>query len=308
MSILPIFIYNIVLKSNLFSKEQCIDILDKLDSFDSSLDHIKYKLIAENFVKLKKIKFAILFYKKAIGENENFEYLVNIAILYKNIGNIDKAIVYLNKAKFYKQNQFLYKNLVECFIIKKEIKHAKDELSNCEHILAQDLFYFYIGQISYLEKDFDSEIYFYKEAFLKNKKNEYAMKIIDFYLEHRQYSKAKIFIDSIEMDTQLIIKKAEVIRLNESAKKSCEFLEKYIDSENNNIDILIELSKYKRLDYDIVGADKYLIQAKKINNDNKNIALELAKLEKSKGNQKKYYEQIGNLLNMHKFEYRICTY
>ncbi len=300
-------IFDILKSSNMFLVEECEEVVRKLEIFEQKEKYEQYKIIAKELIN-KNISISIKYYKKSVSEKIDFENIVALGYLYKATKDYEKAVSYFSIAKELGNNSKLTENLIECLLKTNRLEQAKEEIANNETKISQEVYFESIADVCFLEKDYESQISFYKEAFYINKSTKLANKIIDFYITHRQFRLANEFMDSIEVaDTSLVLKRAELIRLNENAKKACDFLLENIKNNEQDIKIFIKIAEYKRISYDEKGTDYYINKAKEIDENDRELLLEIAKSQKAKGQQNVYLEKLNDLLELHKREYKIST-
>lgn len=291
--------------SNLFSKEEIEFFRKEIYIFDNKEDSEKYKLMADKYFFNNKIDVALKFYLMSLEYNKSIEVLNNIGYIYKITNNHKKAIYYLEQASFIKDDIQINKSLLESYIKVKDIENTKKIFNKIFMNLEEDELLFFKGEIAFLENDYVNQMEFYKKAYEINPINVYILKIADSYVQKRMYKEAEEFIkDKNVHDLNTILKLAEVLRLGGNIKKATKFLEDELHNFEDEISILLLLSKYKRLSHDNSFSKIYIYKARKIAPNDSSVLLETAMLEKAEGNMKEYNAKITKILEKFKSEYR----
>ncbi len=284
--------------SDLFTVAEIDAFKNQVLEFFEKEDYEQYKIIAYDCLKIGNTVNAIFYYKKSLASKETIDVLSNLGYIYKVVKDYKSAIKYLHKAIEKTADVVVVEELLDCYIKVNDLKNARSLLKVCNEVFSPDLFSFYIGELCGLEKDFVEQIYFYKEAYTLKNDKRYVIKIIDYYIDHRNFKEAENFLNSIDLvDIDVIIKNTEIIRNNDGAKKALLFLQEHNRAYMQNKKYLVALAKYKRLSYDIAGAELSINIAKNLFPNDREIMLEQAIIKKSKGLQKEYTNDIKLIVN-----------
>lgn len=300
---------NILKASNLFDEFKIEHIKNEIKIFNSFSKSKQYELIADEYFMLNNIDRALKYYLMSLELTETYEILSKVGNVYKINNKVNKAVYYYEKAFRLNNNEKnILENLLHCYIYLEYVEKAKYIMDSVKKIFSTDVLYFYKGKILFLEKEYQQALSFYLMAYEISNKKEYLLEILDYYIEHRLYNKAYDLVNNINIkDIKYILKKAKILNINEGARKACNYLESCQNDFLSNKKLYISISEYKRLSYDIDGAKYFLYKAKAlsdVNNNDSEIRLQEAKIKKTIGNQKEYYEIIKEIIDDFKLKYR----
>ncbi len=300
-------VVSLLFYSDMFSVEQLENIKQLLIDFEKEPLWLQYKRIAKEYAKQNNIVQALKFYKLALSKNIDVDLLSNIGYLYKILKKYDFAIKYFEKAITMSFNKFICENLFDCYIVTKNIDGLRLILTKAESLLDEDKVLYYKAEVMFLESKSDNHLELYKAAYDINQNEKYALKIADYYINKRQYVKASEFIEECANTVLVVIKKAEILSLCENSKKAMQYLESILLEYDNHSLIVAEILKYKRVNYDVLGAKSFVGSNNDFDQNNKHILFETARINKALGGQKEYSKSLSLLLELYKDEYRIST-
>ncbi len=300
-------ILTLLFHSDMFSNEQLMDLKKKLESFEEEPLWIQYKTIAKEYAKQNNIKASLKYYELSLGQNLDVNVVMNIGYLYKLLRKYSESIKYFEKAISIELNEFVCEQLLDCYIVIKNIDRIKLILTKAEKQLSNDKFVYYCAELERIENNDDNHMELYKEAYRINPNEKYVLKIADHYISKRQYTQAYEFLETCGNTVLISLKMAEVINLCDNGKKAIQYLENCLEKENNNSRVIAEIAKYKRLTYDVQGANTFIIRNAGFVSEDKHIIFEKARINKALGNQKEYFNSLSHLLELYKDEYKIST-
>ncbi|WP_058485678.1 tetratricopeptide repeat protein [Defluviitalea phaphyphila] len=268
----------------------------------------KCKEKADYFMKQNKPEEALKWYKKAIVFDENEKIYNNMGVAFMRLGLYEDATYFFTKANEKKPNYIpILLNLVEVNMLRKNYEEAGRYLNQAAMIEDSKTIWYYYGEL-YNHKGMEEEaVESYKRAIDKGDDFKSYISLAKFYVRKKEYDKAKECLDKIPASSRNEVFWLEYAKLYEILEKKnliFEYIKKSIEKNPKYIYAWIALARFYRKDKNFEKAYEAIYKAFRIDDENDEAKLELAKIQKEEGNKKEYKFSIKQLIKKWIHRYR----
>lgn len=274
-----------------------------LKNWESQNEWDKLQDRANDLFKQKSYDKAYSLYLKAISYDDNPVLNYNIGICLMKQSLFENSLLFLEKSYISDNDNENYScAYIESLIRSQKLPRAKN-LLELQRPTAKT-FYLW-GEFHYEAGDAKNALISYEKAYSFGNEFFYLYRIVDIMAKQRKFDKAlELLKMSRNKNPEYFLKLGEIYVENKNISAAIKSLETAIISYPDNVDILINLATYYRLDYNTDKATFIIQKALHLQDTNKHAILELAKIEKARGNSKRYQELLNEILTEFTKNYR----
>lgn len=290
-----------------FSEDQLNSLKESLEIWETRLTWEKYKEEGDFFASKGEFCKAINLYEKAKNHVASFEIYNNMGVVYSKMGNTDLAVDCLEKAYSInktsdKVNQDIIFNLAEAVLLDNNSERAKNLIALLPE--GENKFYL-LGLYNDVTNNIILSASFYNRAYSFSQDDFYLYKIVDLYIKLEKYDVAIQYLDRIvDKNKFYYFKIVQIYELTDRVDQAIMLILEQINSTNEDVFLLIELSKCYRLKGEFDSAEKVINIAESYEPKNDKILLEKAIIKKELGLVKDFQVILNNILLSFKKQYR----
>lgn len=278
----------------------------ELSSWTNRNEWDKLKERADDLFKLGNPDKAYPLYLKALSYDDNPILNYNVGVCLMQQGVFENALLFLEKSYISDANNVNYSSAyIEALIRSQKLPKARN-LLEVQRPTAQS-FYLW-GEFHYEVGDAKNALISYEKAYSFENDFFYLYRIVDIMAKQRKFDKAlELLKMSRNKNPEYFLKLGEIYVENKNIPAAIKSLETATLTFPDNLEILIDLATYYRLDYNTDKANFIIQKALYLQDYNKHAILELAKIEKARGNSRKYQELLNEILTEFTKKYRQNT-
>ena len=304
--------------SNFFDESELETAANALSKWEARRDYENLKERADFFVRRGEPGKAIPLYTNAISFDENVSLYNNLGVAYMQLGMYKNAFETLQKASLIqpKNTEVLFA-LSEAAINAGFLEEAKLLLERCREEITsaspvssynKAKLTFLLGELAWKEKKHKNSITHLQEAISQSGGNpHFIYSFVKKLTSMRQFETALKTLGEIEeKNHEYYVNEANVHAVAMDLPKAIKSLKQAISlSEQKSAALYTKLAEYTRKDYNLSGAELWIIKALECEPDNEIAKLEYAKIKKAQGKSRDYQMSLGEILEYFKKRSRI---